>query len=162
LRDSFNPKKIDWGGIVEILFVIFFFFFFVFLCVVAGVIARNKGESFFAYFFISFALTPLVGIIAALVISKDVARSQYEAIESGQLKQCPFCAEIIKSEARACRYCGRDVSYTLIAVQHQQQEIVAKNKKGLRRAEQIIVGGAIIIVLFVIVVALIVWRLPVR
>jgi hypothetical protein len=27
----------------------------------------------------------------------------------GETRKCPFCAELIKSEAVVCRFCGRDV-----------------------------------------------------
>jgi hypothetical protein len=30
----------------------------------------------------------------------------------GNVRKCPFCAEQIKSEAKVCRYCGREVTPT--------------------------------------------------
>jgi hypothetical protein len=80
------------------------------LSVVAGVIANNKGRSGLGFFFLSVLLSPLIGIIAALVAKQNVKAVETMQINKGESKKCPYCAEMIKWEAKVCRYCGKDVA----------------------------------------------------
>jgi ribosomal protein L32 len=83
-----------------------------FFCGIASAaIASNKGLNSGAWFIIGFLFGPL-GILAALTKSKTNNKIENEALKEGSAVKCPYCAETIKSEARVCKHCGRDLPKT--------------------------------------------------
>ena len=77
----------------------------------SSVIASSKGYSAGAWFLIGFAFGPLA-ILAVLTKSKAIDKIETQALKDGSSIKCPFCAETIKSEARVCKHCGRNLPKT--------------------------------------------------
>lgn len=76
---------------------------FLAVCALIGLIpasiAHSKGRSFFGWWVYG-ALLFIIALPHALLA---------KPVEGAGLKRCPHCAELIKDEARVCRFCGRDV-----------------------------------------------------
>jgi hypothetical protein len=88
---------------MEILLIIWLLF-----GVAGGIVLANKGRSGCGGFALGFLLGP-IGLIIALVMQTDHREIDKRALENGDLRKCPSCAELIKVEARKCRFCGSEV-----------------------------------------------------
>lgn len=81
--------------------------------VFAAIIASSKGRNFFGWLILGL----LFGIFALLAagfmpaVNKSEEKLSETTIKSlsNDERKCPFCAEIIKKEAKLCKHCGKEV-----------------------------------------------------
>jgi RNA polymerase subunit RPABC4/transcription elongation factor Spt4 len=95
------------GGLI--LLFMFFPLFIVFglLGLAVALIARSKGRDTFWWWIYGFGLW-FIALPHALLMKPDVAGIEGRRMAEGQRK-CPFCAEMVKLDAKVCRHCGRDL-----------------------------------------------------
>ncbi len=85
----------------------FLFLWFLF-GLISAIVASRKGRSGCGWFLLGVLLGPF-GLLLALVVGANEKNVEDQALQSGAMKKCPFCAELIKREAVKCRFCGEKV-----------------------------------------------------
>ena len=85
------------------MILILWFFF----CGLVAVVASGRGRSAFGFFLLSVILSPLIGLIIALVVSNRKGELDLKkALKNGDIVECTACAEHIKAAANVCKHCG--------------------------------------------------------
>ncbi len=102
------------------------FIFWLFFSIIAGVIASNKGRSGFGFFLLSVILSPLIGIVCAVVAKSNIQSAQTPSPKT-HIK-CPDCAEWVLPEASVCKHCGHALTPDNGFVERQTKAKAEDNK----------------------------------
>lgn len=80
------------------------------LSVAVGAFATTRGHAFMSAFLIALLLSPLLGIAIEFSRRPNLAAKDAAAIDTGEMRRCPYCAELVRREAIKCKHCGSAIT----------------------------------------------------
>jgi len=87
-----------------------------------GYPSKNEGYNFFVWWIFGASLF-IIALPWAILLKSKKGEPKIRRVSEG-MKKCPECAELIKREARVCRFCG----YEFYAKPLSQEEEIEKFK----------------------------------
>jgi hypothetical protein len=84
-------------------------FYVVIIPYLIGKAARERGRSFAGFFLLSIIFTPLISGLILALMGRNERRINEINLEYGVSKMCPYCANIISSNAKICMYCQKEL-----------------------------------------------------
>lgn len=85
------------------------FVVWLFLAFCVGAFAQHRGRSGGGYGVLALLISPLLAFIVVLALKPNREGIEADAVASGDMRKCPYCAELVKTEAKLCRYCHSEL-----------------------------------------------------
>ena len=104
---------------------------------IPAAIAYNKGKDFFGWWFFGAALF-IVALPAAIMVQPDNGVLEMRQMTQGNTQKCPYCAELIKSDAVICKHCGKEVPLNINHPLNLHQEFSIPRNEAISGTEKII------------------------
>ena len=107
--------------------------------------ASGRGRSAIGWLLLAVLLAPPVAALMLLVLPDQAETRQRLFASRGQrgLRLCPSCAEVVRIEARCCRYCGVDLERLDRQAAHQQAQAARGPVPVSQRADPRIGNGEV-------------------
>jgi hypothetical protein len=80
--------------------------FWVVMAIGVGIGGAHYGRNGIAWFLIALLLSPLIGFILLAIAGRLGPQPAADAPTPETHVKCPDCRELVRKDARKCRYCG--------------------------------------------------------
>ena len=118
--------------------------------VAPAVLAARRGRTGVGWYFVSLLISPLLAFVLLLVLP-NLEEDERRAM----MRKCPACAELVRPEAKICRFCRHEFSAEEVATRLPQAESVALEGRGFDT--DLLVRTALILLLVGVLGAGLVW-----